>query len=267
MEDLFNSNKVIGIIRRPDSVVGDDDSGSRVGLVDRPTFCAGSTEDEIRRAFEGDETVFVYDLARQKDASNPAQCETARLYDLRTNRWFRESPGSLLKNLGAGVVNAVIPGSNLGDAWSSTQIVGQAIGSFAGLFINPSQVVSKITNSMGLGTTLTNAFNFVNKTFSGPVGHIASGYLSSLIAPSPVPPVAQAQVFSSPYPSNIATEAMTSIQSKIFGTGSGGTVKVGGTSVTMGEKPWYQNPLVIGGGILAILAGLVFLFTRKRRKK
>lgn len=264
MEDLFNSDKVVGLGRRPSSVSGDNDVGPVVGLVERPTFCAGSTDDEIRRAFEGDESVFVFDLERQKDASNPVQCETARLYDLRTNRWYRESPASLLKNLGAGVVNAVVPGSDLGDARSSTQILGQLIGSVAGLFVNPSQAVTKLTNSMGLGTTLSNAFNFVNKTISGPLGSIATGYVGSLLSPKPVPAPVQAQIFSSSMPAQIAEPVLSYAQSKIFSGGSGG-VMVGGTKVTLGEDPWYKNPWIIVSGIVAVLVTLYLVFKRKKR--
>lgn len=264
MEDLFNSDKVVGLGRRPSVVTGDNDVGPAVGLVNRPTFCAGSTEDEIRRAFEGDESVFVFDFERQKDASNPVQCETARLYDLRTNRWYRESPASLLKNLGAGVVNSVIPGADLGDAGSSTQILGQLVGSFAGLFVNPSQAVTKLTNSMGLGTTLSNAFNFVNKTFSGPLGSIATGYVGTLLNPKPVPAPVQAQIYASTLPAQIAEPALSYAQSKIFGSGG---VVIGDKKYTVedGATAWYKNPWVIVSGIVAVLVTLYLVFKRKKR--
>lgn len=276
MEDLFNSDQVVGIIRRPDIVVGDDDSGNRTGLVKRPTFCVGSTPDEIQRAHDGDESVFQYDIARQLEPGqripNPGdwQCETARLYDLRTDRWYREDPYSLGKNLGAGIINSIIPGSDLGDAGSSTQILGQSIGSVAGLFVNPGQVakqaISKITNSMSLGTTLTGAFNFVNKAFSGPIGTIATGYVGTLLNSPSVPAQVQSQIYSSGYPNQISEQPLTRIQSTIFPSGSGGTIKVGGSTVMVGDRPWYQNPWILAGGALALLTALFFVFRKRKRK-
>ena len=229
---------------------------SAVAWLKDPSFCTGSTEDEIRRAKEGDESVFVYDIARQVDAKDPWQCETSRLYDLRTNRWYRESPLSLLKNIGAGVINSIVPGSDLGNADSSTQILGQGIGGFASLFVNPSAILQKA--SMGLGTTIGNAFNFVNKAFSGPIGSIATGYIGSLVNPRPVPAQAMTQVLESARPANLNDQAMSFAQKAVFGG------NVGGTSVQIGQKPWYQNPLYWGIGAVVLLAGF-FLFKKRKR--
>lgn len=239
-----------------------------VEWLESPSFCTGSTEEEINRAHEGDQSVFVYDVARQKSAKNPWQCESARLYDLQTDRWYRESPASLLKNIGAGVVNAIVPGSDLGDAGSSTQIVGQLIGSFASAFINPGKLIEKTVTSMSLGSTLTNAFNFVNKAFSGPVGSIATGYIGSLLNPTPVAPAVQAQLYTTRQPNNIADQAMSAAQAAIFGgSSSPSKLQVGGVTITQ-DKPWYKNPWVIGAGVIAVLLAVLALFNpfKKRRK-
>lgn len=256
-------------MRRTGPVVGDNDVGTTIGLVDPPTFCTGSTEDEINRAHEGDETVFVYDVARQKGARNPWQCETARLYDLRTDRWYRESPGSLLKNLGAGIVNAVVPGSDLGDANSSTQILGQLIGSVVGAVVNPGQLVKQTISSMSLGSTVGNILNFANKAFSGPVGTIAAGYVGSLLSPTPVMPAVQQQLYTTRQPAQIADQAMSVAQQAIFGTNAASSkLTVGGVSVTQ-VKPWYQNPWVWAGAAVAVVLAILAFFNpfKKRRRK
>lgn len=271
MEDLFSNTagKVLGLVRRTGPVVGDNDVGTTIGLVDPPTFCTGSTEDEINRAHEGDESVFVYDVARQKGARNPWQCETARLYDLRTDRWYRESPGSLLKNLGAGIVNAVVPGSDLGDANSSTQILGQLIGSVVGAVVNPGQLVKQTISSMSLGSTIGNVLNFANKAFSGPVGSIAAGYVGSLLSPTPVMPAVQQQLYTTRQPAQIADQPLSAAQQAIFGTNAASTkLTVGGVSVTQ-VKPWYQNPWVWAGAAVAVVLAILAFFNpfKKRRRK
>lgn len=121
---------------------------------------------------------------------------------------------------------------------------------------------------MSLGSTLTNAFNFVNKAFSGPVGSIATGYIGSLLNPTPVAPAVQAQLYTTRQPNNIADQAMSAAQAAIFGgSSSPSKLQVGGVTITQ-DKPWYKNPWVIGAGVIAVLLAVLALFNpfKKRRK-
>ena len=271
MEDLFfkpNKGKVLGLVRRPDQVVGDNDVGNTLGWIDPPTFCNGSTEDEINAAHEGrSQYGDNWNLDRHKGAKNPMQCETARQYDLATDRWYRESPASLLKNLGAGIINGIVPGSDLGDAGSSTQIFGQLIGGFGSIFINPGAIATTISNSMGLGSTLGKAINFVNKTLSGPIGTIAGNVVSSMFAsPAPVQQQVQQQMYSAPQPANITEQAMSYAQKQIFGSTAGNLqVKTGVGSLSTGSTtPVWIYVVAVLSFTLTVLG---FIFMTKKGKR
>lgn len=258
-----NIGKVRGLVRVP--VVGLDDRGVTVGWVDPPTFCAGSSPDEIERAHNGDKSVYVWNPERHKNAKNPSQCETARLYDLATDKHYRESPASLLKNIGAGFVNSIIPGSDLGDKNSSTQMVGAFIGSFTS-FVNPSALIN---NKMGV---LGNIFNSVNKAISSPLGQIGTNFLSGLIQPAPAAtplfgapgtsPTQQAPVVrtvvqtAEKYLPSITEPKQSSAQALAFGD-----VKVGDYSLEKDKAiPWYVYAI---GAVLLVFGG--FLFFRRKR--
>lgn len=259
-----NIGKVRGIVRVP--VVGLDDRGVTVGWVDPPTFCAGSTEDEINRAHAGDKSVYRWDPGRHKGAKNPTQCETARLYDLASDRWYRESPTSLLKNIGAGLVNSIIPGSDLGDKGSSTQMVGQFIGAFTS-FVNPTALAN---NNMGV---LGNIFNSVNKAISSPLGQIGTNFISGLIQPAPPVWSAAAATGNSPTPQapvvksvlQTAEKYLPSITEPKQSTAQAlafGDVRVGDYSLEKKtEIPWYA--WAIGGVVL--LGGLLLLVFKRKR--
>lgn len=274
--DLFNyanQGKVIGIGKRIE-VVGDDDRGRVVGLIDPPTFCGPITEEEINAAFEG-RWQYGDDWdpkGHNPDAANPEQCEANRQYDLATGKWFRESPMSALKNLGAGIVNGLIPGSDLGDSWSSTQVLGQLIGGVGSLFVNPTNLVggafTKLAN-MSLGSTLGNAINFVNKTFSGPIGSIATNFVGGLLAPTPaIPAPALKSIYTQAQPQNLAeSRPLSFAQQQIFGstpaTKQSLVVDTGSGSSKTPVWMW-----VVGGlSLLATIVTLVLTLGRKRRRR
>lgn len=163
-------------------VVGLDDRGVRVVQTDvEPTFCTGSTEAEINQVVEDKSLAGItWDIERQKGAKNPAQCETARLYDLVTGKHYRESPGSLLKNIGAGVVNSIIPGSDLGDRGSSTQMVGALIGGVASIGAGSAGIIGSLTKTKDV-STFSNIINAANGFLTSPLGQIGSTVLQGLI--------------------------------------------------------------------------------------
>lgn len=248
--------QVFGTIRRPSSVIGDDDSGRSTGWIDPPSFCAGSTPEEIERAFKGDESVYVFDLARQKDSKNPIQCETKRLVDLRSGKLYREGVDSIVKNFVAGVVNSVVPGGDLGDASSSARMVGNLAGGVAGSFVNPTGIISKLENMSGFGRFVGNAINFANKTFSGPVGSIVGQGVLGLINNPSVNPVAIATTFTQPRQA-ITAEKLTPAQTAVFGKMTnqslGFKASGGGVSVSTGGSEWYKNPFVIIAAVAAVI--------------
>lgn len=166
--------------KRPPVVVGDNDKGAAVSYTAvKPSFCTGSTLDEIERAYKGDQSAFKYDPARQKDASNPAQCEAKRLQDLASGKLYRESPESLLKNIGAGLVNGIIPGADLGDARSSTQVLGQLIAAPASIAVGgASGLISSSAKNMG---TIGNIISKANTFLTSPLGQIGQSVVGSLI--------------------------------------------------------------------------------------
>lgn len=278
MQEPRAAGKVLGLIRLP--VSGLDDRGVTVGYIDPPGFCSGSTEDEINRAHDGDKSVFVYDLARHKSAKNPSQCETARLYDLATDRWYRESPTSMLKNIGAGFVNSIIPGSDLGDRGSSTQMVGGFIGSVFSLGVptGVTGLAAKITGNIAQKSSsmsvLNNIISGFNRAVSSPLGQIGTNFLSGLIQPAPAPTPMMAGTGASPTTTVQPVRAIiqtaekylpsiTEPKSTMAGALAFGDVKVGDYSIEKKTSvPWYAWAI---GGVLLLGTILVFVFKRKRR--
>jgi len=181
------ANQVIRLAPRPPAIVGLDDVGSKVVVTDKlPTFCTGSSESEIERAFKGDLSGVKYDLTRQKDATNPAQCETARVVDLLEGKQYRESPVSLLKNIGAGFVNSIIPGSDLGNRGSSTQMVGGLIAGVAAIGAGSAGVIGGLTQNSKNVSTLGNLINGANTFLTSPLGQIGTNFLGSIIPKGPI---------------------------------------------------------------------------------
>lgn len=243
------------------SVVYYDEYGRPRLSKDPPTFCAGSTEDEINRAHEGDRSVFVWDPGRHKEAKNPSECETKRLYDLATDRWYRESPGSLLKNLGAGIINAVVPGGDLGDTGSSTQILGRAIGSVAGLAINPVKSFTNLTNTVNLGAIGNGIFGAVKTAFNlstTPLGSLITGVVGQAIAPTSTgivrPATTVAAAGQAPFMTNYGAWPSSSETKKASDSAFG-------SSTSTAKTPWY-----IWLAVAALPAGLLLyvIFKRKR---
>jgi hypothetical protein len=129
---------------------------SRAAWYANPSFCNSPSQDDYER-FKATGELPKVNLSRHPDAKNPTQCEIAFFTDLVTLKGYREDPWSIGKNVAAGIVNSAIPGSDLGDASSSGQIVGQLIGSFTSVFVDPFESISKLVsfNPSGvLGTIL-----------------------------------------------------------------------------------------------------------------
>lgn len=100
-----------------------------------------------------------------------------------------------VKNVAAGVVNATIPGADLGDANS----VGQVLGQLVGTFTNPAGAVlgaiSKGTMALNFGKVVSAATNVIGKAnqfLTSPIGQIGSSVVGSLVSGSiqPAPNVA-----------------------------------------------------------------------------
>lgn len=157
-----------------------------------PSFCGPGPTTEQYEEYRRTGVIPDRDArAMHPDAKNPGQCETAWRYELVAQRFYRESPLSLLKNLGAGIVNAVVPGSDLGDAGSSTQILGQLIGSVAGAFINPGKLVESSAKAVltGLQASNVSVFSTIGNAISKAsqaVGSFASTPLGSFVGKTAV---------------------------------------------------------------------------------
>jgi len=268
--DLYPDASPFHVVRDPN-----DPSRSSYTRSDRfaePTFCTGSTEDEINRAHEALKNpnpeldpVFTWDPGRHKDAKDPYSCEVARLYDLATDRWFRESPGSLLKDLGAGIVNGIIPGSDLGDAGSSTQFLGQVIGGISTLGFNPTSLatsaLTSATKAISNVSFLNTALSFATKVATGPFGSIATQAIGSLLSKTPTPQV----VLQSPYQgtNNIQESLVPAYYSSTSGSKPVSLV----TDAKANEPlPAWVTPVAWGLGALALLGILWKLFTKKSRR-
>ena len=238
---------------------------------EEPTFCAAITEDEIERAHNAikdgryDDPVFTWNPSRHVGAKNPTQCEAARRNDLLSDRWYREPGASLLKNIGAGIVNAIIPGSDLGDAGSSTQIVGMAIGAVAGMFINPAGIVQTANTAMNLGVigkAMTGIANFA----MNPIGQLAVGVIGNALMPKTVsvPQGVVAQATIPPFTTglqNISGTQGTKISNAAFGFSP-----APGSSSSTTPEPWYKTTAAIVAG--SVLGGFVLLwFLFKMLKK
>lgn len=284
MQDLFNTeSRELALAKQRLQIAEADPADDRYNLarerstvawLQQPSFCAPMREDEINAAHEGNFT-FQWDPGRHTQAKNPAQCEVQRYVDLATDRWYREAPASLLKNLGAGFINGIIPGSDLGDARSSTQILGQLIGGAASLAINPSSIISNLTNKMSLGSTLTNAISFVNKTFSGPLGAIGTQVIGGLLAPTPkMPAQVQQQIYSSSQPAALAdARPLSYAQQMLFGstpsTQLSNNLVVDTTKGTISKNSPAAVPMWawILGALALVGAALAIFLPRKRNRR
>lgn len=219
-------------------------------------FCTSPTQadhEEYRRTGK----LPAWNPARHKDSKNPVQCEVAFMLDLVQGKGFREDPFNIGKNIGAGIINAIVPGSDLGDSWSEGQKVGRAIGSAVGLFVP----APKLPN-MGFLNTIINT---ATKAVSSPLGQLAANILPSVLLPTPylpyagsTGPVTAAQNPPATFPQqrgalpNIAEPKQTAAQALTFGD-----VPIGKTGVYVGQSQWYKTT----GGIIGIVIGAIaFVF-------
>lgn len=261
--EIFDPNrgKVLGQIKIP--VSGLDDRGRVIGYVDEPTFCGGSTEQEIIDAFEG-RTQYGdnWDLSRhiRAGSKNPEQCESNRQYDLATGKHYRESPASLLKNLGAGLVNGLIPGSDLGDAGSSTQLPGQLLGSVVGLFVSPAQLVSLATKplqNVSLISTIGKSIGGIlaNPAINTIIGTVGGALLTPRQPGAPMATTPQ-QAVRPQNPFMLSPGSYPQAGGFVF-DGGGYKVSTPGAQTT----PTWLMPVIIAGAVVFAL------FTFLKRKK
>jgi hypothetical protein len=184
------------------------------------------------------------------------------MYDLATGKGYREDPWNIGKNIVAGIVNAVVPGSDLGDSWSEGQKIGGIIGTVGGLFINPANALKNVSNMSFLGSLISG----VGKAISSPLGQVATNFVSGLIQPAVVVPQQAAQGYSSTplsvpraqyvqtaerYLPSIAEQKQTLTQALTFGD-----VKDAAGTLTRKETlPWWAWLLIglSGVGLLALL--------------
>lgn len=235
-----------------------------------PSFCVSPSVADYEE-YKRTGVLPPWNPGRHKESKNPAQCEMAFQYDLATLKGYREDPFSLGKNVLAGVVNAVVPGSDLGDAGSSGQLVGQFIGGAASLFVNPATLVKNA--SMNLGGVLGNILNTGSKFVSSPIGQVATNFLSQAVMPTRTTIVSaplETQQMGTPQRSketlrinDLDPMRYTPAQLAAFGElqlPGGKTVSVNDTG-----KEWYKSPWAIGAGVvLFFLFGWLLLFKRKR---
>lgn len=241
-----NDGKVLGLVRVP--LIGDDDRGRVIGWVDPPTFCESPTIAQYE-AYKRDGVRPAWDPSRHKSAKNPTQCETAFHYDLLTLKGYREDPFSIGKNVLAGIVNAVVPGSDLGDAGSSGQILGQLIGTVGSIFVNPAKLVSNVAiNLGGIGKALGSVLN----------SPITGSIVGSLLAP------AQTTQYILPQSQLPAT---TPVNSGIKPTSL--VYSDSNRTINTGPAPAISNVVLysIFGVVLLVVGVIVWAVSRKGKKK
>lgn len=217
-------------------------------------FCTSPTQAEYERYKETRELP-PWNPGRHKDAKNPLQCEVAFMDDLANMRGYRENPFSIGKNVLAGIVNSVVPGSDLGDADSSGQLLGQAIGTFGSLFVNPGKALTTALtsglNKVGLGTFISKASAAVTKLANTGVGKIVGSIGSQY---------AQAYVQQQFAPKASAIQQASGSVGTIAGEVEPGMVRNFSAEEIRKkideelkrDKPNYL-PWIIGGGLLLVL--------------
>lgn len=174
-------------------------------------------------------------------------------------------------NLAAGIVNSVVPGSNIGDEKNVSNLVGNVLGGVASSFVNPAGIVSSVINKTDMAFSLSSAFNFANKVLAGPIGSISTNLLSGLMNPA-VPvyqqALASASAFNSPTSMSIAETKSSPAQAAAFGNvgqSKFDTKGVINAAMTTSTTPAWLKPLAIGAAVLvALFLGYKLLFKRKR---
>jgi hypothetical protein len=174
-------------------------------------------------------------------------------------------------NLLAGAINAIVPGSNLGDQSNPSNIVGN----IAATVVNPAGAilsgVSKASKGMSF---LSSAIDFVGKVASGPIGSIGSSLLNSYVGSMSNAMAAQAAAFNGPTAMNIAETKSAPAQAAAFGnTGqakfdTGVAIKASGgstasTASASSMPTWFKPVLILVGIVAALFAGFKLL-SKKR---
>ena len=239
-----------------------------VEWLQNPSFCVSPTladHEEYRRTGK----LPAWNPGRHTQSKNPSQCESKFMYDLATGKGYREDPWNIGKNVAAGVVNALIPGSDLGDSWSEGQAIGGILGTVGSLFINPAKAAANVGNM----SVLSNIISGIGRAASSPLGQVATSLIPSFFPPSPPTAAIQAGTRQNQTPlqaapsiirqeatrylPNIAEPRQTISQALAFGD-----VKVGGYEVKKtNPMPWY----VWAGGGLLLLGGILFLIFKRKR--
>lgn len=173
-------------------------------------------------------------------------------------------------NLAAGIINAVVPGSNLGDTNNPSNIAGNLIGGVGSTFVNPAGLVSGIVKNSNM-SFVSSAINFIGKVAAGPIGSVGSNLLTGF-ANQAIPVYQQAlassAAFNAPTSMSIAETKSSPAQAAAFGNAGQskfdtGKVLAGATSQPL---PAWVKPVAIG---FAVVVGLILavklLFKRKRR--
>lgn len=251
---------------------------STLAWLQSPSFCGPGPSTEEYEEYRRTGIIPTRDAGKMHpDAKNPGQCEVAWRHELVAQRFYRESPMSLLKNLGAGVVNAIVPGSDLGDAGSSTQLLGQAIGTVAGLFVNPGKLVeasakavltglqaSKVSVFSAIGNAISKASSAVTSFATTPLGQfvgqtgvqLVQKQLAQKAAANPYAPL--------PYymPGMPEEQRGRSVSAGIIAGNQAQSldaqVKLGSTTVSTGNGGMDKNlPYILGG------LALLYFLTKK----
>lgn len=207
-------------------------------------FCQSPSQDQYQAYLDSKRLELPpVDLGRHKDAKNPYQCEVKFFQDLTSLAGYREDPFSFAKNIGAGIINSIVPGSDLGDAYSGGQLVGGVLGAVAGAFIP----------TPGIGTLLNKADMALNLggILSSPIINTIVGSVTSSLLAKPANPVMTT------IPSAPPTQANSIIPgyNLVIDTGKG----------TVSTKPTEMPAWLMPVG-LVVAAGLVLFTFLKRRK-
>lgn len=166
-------------------------------------------------------------------------------------------------NLAAGLVNSIVPGSNLGDEKNPSNLVGNVLGSVSS-FLIPTSVISTAINKVDMSLNLGGAINFLNKTLSSPLGSLTSSLLFN-----PTPPSAQVAAFDARAVQNVAETKNSAAQAAIFGGTPGQQFLSGaGVNVSASTGSTSQQTIPVWAwvvGAAALVGGfLYFVFKRKR---